>query len=93
MYRPSRHTSIHTHLIVITYFLSSCIRLCLLLPLSYFRFRSIPSLYDSMFILNPVQRLACRHALTINCTTNDHIVHSFPNMATFHRRGYASMYL
>ena len=57
---------VHTHTLS-----SSCIRLCLLLPLSYFHFRSIPSLYGSMFILNLVQHLACRCALTTNCTTND----------------------
>jgi len=87
MYRSSpRHTPIHIYtLLVTTCFLSSCIKLCLLLPLSYFCFRSIPSLYNPMFILNLVQHLALETFARQITLQMPFIVHSFRGLVTFHQ--------
>ena len=66
-------------------FLSFCIKLCLPLPLSYFRFRSIPSLYNLMFILNLVQHLALEAFARQIILQMSFIVNTFRNPATFHQ--------
>ena len=72
-----------------------CIKLCPLLPLSYFRFRSIPSLYHPMFIWRSLssnvlaRRIPLSPGITLRITfiiiIAIIIVRSLQNPVVFHR--------